>query len=343
MLAAMLSVSGLELTDNEKYLLSQSNPLGISLFGRNIANKEQLKKLIKNIKETIGRDNVLIAIDQEGGRVRRLAEPHWPTYLSQSELDATSAKYHAQLISQDLHEVGINWNYAPVLDLAFENTTTALLNRCFSSSEKQVTKLGKIMLEEYIKAGICPCIKHMPGHGRATVDPHLHLPILDFSLQELSKDFYPFQALAKEAPAGMTAHIIIPEVDDKLPITQSKKAIDTIIRGLIGFDGLLISDAIDMKALKGSIGEKTKTSLEAGCDCICYCHGIYEELLDVISNCTQMNDISLERFNKIQTIFKNRNTPDTNAKDYYKITSSRSYSLNYDATEVLHQLKKKPL
>lgn len=345
-LAAMLSCSGQSLSDDEKRLFEKVNPLGLSLFGRNIKDKNQIKALIKKIKEAIGRDDVLIAIDQEGGRVRRLAEPEFRTYVSQKVLAATKAeeavKLHTQLISNDLLELGINWNYAPVLDVSFPETTSCLGNRCFSDDEKVVAKLGKVMVDEYVSQGICPCIKHMPGHGRASVDPHLNLPILDYSLKELEKDFYPFKALNK-SPAGMTAHIVINAIDDKLPVTQSKKAIDTLIRGIIGFDGFLISDAIDMKALSGSIGEKAKTSLEAGCDSVCYCFGNYDELVDVCNNCTYLSDKSMIRFAKIKNIFNNRarisNFDDVGTRYDQLIGEIEKYNDNYDATEVLHKMK----
>lgn len=352
-LAAMLSVSGTSLSDNEKRLLEQANPLGVNLFSRNIGSKEQIKKLVIEIKSTIGREDILIAVDQEGGRVRRLAEPDFRPYASQIVLgnieksfDSATAqetiKKHAKLISDDLNELGINWNYAPVLDIAYENTSPVLKSRCFGDDEKKVAEYGRVLVDEYIQNGICPCIKHMPGHGRVTTDPHLGLPILNYGLKELEKDFYPFQQL-KNAPAGMTAHIVIPEVDERLPVTQSKKGIDNIIRGIIGFDGLLISDAIDMKALQGNLAEKTRSSLEAGCDVICYCFGISQELEEVIKNCSFMTDKSMIRFAKIKNIIKNSNknaSVEKMAKEYQNIIGSiEKYNDSYDATEVLHKMK----
>lgn len=351
-LAAMLSCSSTELNDNEKYLFSRYNPLGITLFGRNIKHKEQLKDLVHSIKETIGRDDVLIAVDQEGGRVRRLAEPEFRSYLSQKELGSLEEKdgiravtYHAALISHDFREVGINWNYAPVLDIAFPYTSDVLFSRCFGSDEKKIALFGKAMVDEYIKNGVCPCIKHIPGHGRASVDPHLHLPILNYSLKELEKDFYPFQQL-KDAPAGMTAHIVIPEIDAEHPVTQSPKAIQTLIRGIIGFEGFLISDAIDMKALKGSIGEKAHVSLSAGCDAVCYCSGNYDEMRDVCDNSPILSDKSTIRFAKIKNIINNTNNYTTDfsamATEYEHLAEqTEKYIETYDATEVLHQLKNK--
>lgn len=353
-LAAILSVEGLRLTDHEKHLFSKYNPLGVNIFARNIESKEQLKKLTSEIKEVIRRDDVIIAVDQEGGRVRRLAEPNWRAYASQIDLGKIGAEYgeetalkaindHATLISNDLHEAGINLNYAPVLDIAFETTSPVIKSRCFGGDEKYITAYGKTMLDAYINNGICPCIKHMPGHGRVTLDPHLSLPILDFSLQELEKDFYPFQQLAY-SPAGMTAHVVIPEIDDKMPITQSTKGIEKVIRGMIGFDGFLISDAIDMKALRGSLGEKAQTSLEAGCDAICYCLGNYNEMVEVCENCTNLADKSMIRFEKIKNLFQN-NVLLSNlgeiADEYEALIGKiEKYDDKYDATEVLNRMKK---
>ena len=349
-IAAMLSCESVKLSDREKRLFSQYNPMGITVFKRNVEDAEQLSSLILEVKEVIGRDDVLIAIDQEGGRVRRLGEDMgFRSYSSQSAIGSLdgenadlAAKYHAQLIGDDLIGLGVNWNFAPVLDVSFEGTTEALKDRCFGDDKEVVARLGKIMVDEYVKMGICPCIKHMPGHGRAVVDPHLHLPILDNSLKELEKDFYPFH-VSKNAPAGMTAHIVIPEVDDKLPITQSKKAIDKVIRGMMGFDGFLISDAIDMKALSGTIGEKTKTSLDAGCDGVCYCFGIYEEMLDLCNNCSVLEGESLKRFERISKIIANpQRLENVNSisNNYNKLMKNiGKYESNYDATEILHRMK----
>lgn len=348
--AAMLSVGGQNLSDTEKRILEQSNPLGISLFARNITSKKQLKNLIKDIKETIGRNDVLIAVDQEGGRVRRLREPEFRSYTSQMVLgsikDITqrniAIKDHATLISHDLSDLGINWNYAPCLDIAFEETTPILKNRCFGNDEKEIAVCGKIMINEYMNNGICPCIKHMPGHGRATNDPHFGLPILDFSLKELEKDFYPFQQL-KNTPAGMTAHIMIPEIDNQNPMTQSKKGIQYLIREIIGFEGLLISDAIDMHALKGSLAEKTTAAISAGCDCVCYCFGETDGLQEVVQNCGFLTDKSMIRFAKIKNIIQNTkkiHDIENIAAEYDSIVGNvDKYDDGYDETEVLHKMK----
>lgn len=353
-LAAMLSVRGESLTSEEMSFLEQTNPLGISLFARNIANKKQIKELSQKIKEVIGRDDVLIAVDQEGGRVRRLTEPEFRSYESQFSLGKISDTYgdekakeiiraHATLISDDLRACGINWNYAPCLDKVYEETSEVLKSRCFGSDEQKIAAYGKIMVDEYCANGILPCIKHIPGHGRAKVDPHLELPVINASLKELEADFYPFQTL-KDAPAGMTAHIVIPEIDPHKPITQSTDGIQKLIRGIIGFDGFLISDSIDMRALKGSISEKAEKALDAGCDAVCYCSGNIDEMRELSRSCRFMTDKSMIRFAKIQKVIKN--TPkDFDIKqtaDTYKQTlqNIEKYDDRYDATEILEQMKK---
>ena len=196
------------------------------------------------------------------------------------------------------------------------------------------------MVEEYIINGICPCIKHLPGHGRAKADPHLELPVIDCSLKELEKDFYPFQRL-NHAPAGMTAHLLLTAVDDKTPLTQSKKGIETVIRGIIGFDGLLLSDAIDMHALKGSVAERAALSLAAGCDAVCYCLGNYQELLQVTQNCGFMTDKALERFQAVKEIIGS-SALEKAAAEYQKLIGDiDGYDDNYDATETLNKMKHK--
>ena len=347
--ALMLSVAGKELTDAEKRLLERANPVGISLFKRNIQNKKQVKSLVRSIKEVIGRDDILIAVDQEGGRVCRFSEPKWSRYVSQYALGALKGKegeeltmLHGQLIAVDLKELGVNLNYVPVMDVLYPDTTKALKSRIFSSDEKKVAKYGKILLDVYKQHGVCPCVKHLPGHGRAAVDPHLHLPVLSASLAELEKDFYPFYTVRRDAPMGMTAHIVIPEVDHK-PVTQSKKAIQEIIRGRIGFKGFLISDAIDMKALGGSLAEKTKTSLDAGCDAVCYCFGIEDELKEVIKAARPLTDAATERFSRIYQIVGQPSEKIDKKKLYarYAELACKTHNLktDYDAVEILHKMK----
>lgn len=350
-LPAILSCQGTALTDEEKRFFEHSNPLGINLFARNIASKAQLQKLIRELREVIGRDDLLIAIDQEGGRVRRLAEPEYRSYAAAITLGALplpeaeeACRLHSRLIAADLRELGINVNYAPVLDTLYPETSAALVSRCFSSDAETIARLGKACVDEYISCGICPCIKHMPGHGRTHADPHLNLPRLDSPLDELAPDFYPFRRL-NYSPLGMTAHVVIAAVDDTAPVTQSKKAIDTVIRGLIGFNGLLVSDAIDMKALHGSAGEKARRSLEAGCDCVCYALGNMDEMQDIAKQAPAMADKALERWQNAKKVWNKKvlfaNT-DKTAQNYQQLIGQiPPYQETYDATEVLNKLLNK--
>lgn len=352
-LAALLSCQGTTLSDDEQRLFAQANPLGITLFGRNISNPTQLKNLIDQIKNCINREDVLIAVDQEGGRVQRLHQPDYPDFAAQITLGRISASRglktalkaaatQAQLISHDLHSAGINLNFAPCLDLAYPETSPVLYSRTFGSDPILVADLGRKMAQTYIRRGICPCIKHFTGMGRATADPHLHLPVIDAALEELEKDFYPFQKLY-QAPAGMTAHVMLPEIDPQNPVTQSKAAINRIIRGLIGFEGLLISDAIDMHSLRGTLGERAAASLEAGCDAVCYCLGNYNEMLEVVEKSSNLRDKSLIRFEKIKKILHNKYTAldySVKLREYRRLIGSvAAYSEEYDATETLQRMQ----
>jgi len=352
-LAAMLSVSGTALTDAEKRILEKAQPLGVSLFKRNVENLGQVKRLTDEIRCAIGRDDVLIAIDQEGGRVCRYTPTDIPTgYYSAEALGSLTSdderdemiRCHAFLIADDLKKMGVNWVYAPVLDVLYPDTTAALVGRCFSDDEKKIATCGRTMVGAYVSQGICPCVKHLPGHGRAVVDPHLSLPVLDYSLSDLKRDFYPFEQVAPFAPAGMTAHIVIPEIDDK-PITQSAKGIKELIRTRMGFDGLLISDAIDMHALKGSLCERVQNSLSAGCDVICYCFGKENELREVVQSASPMTDKALSRYQKVKDILMRPVAPLERKEvvERYMQLGKKTLSSNvgYDAVEILHKMEKR--
>lgn len=345
-LPAILSCNGYQLSDEEKKLFNTIHPAGINLFSRNIKDPQQLQALIQSIYQTIESNDILIAIDQEGGRVRRLTDTFYHSTAAAIDIGtlpidkALRAAYlHAEITSYDMLKSHLNTNYAPVLDIIHADTTPALKSRCFNSDPQIVTLLAQKMIETYIKNGIAPCIKHLPGHGRAISDPHLNLPIISASIKELEKDFYPFQQL-NNSPFGMTAHIIIEAIDPLYPATQSSKVINNIIRQHIGFDGLLISDAIDMHALKGSIAEKALNSLQAGCDIICYAGGNINELKQIAASCHPMSDKSLERFAKVKKITYHKKNIDDIASLYDEYQSLLSaiypYQDKYDATEVLN-------
>ena len=350
-LAAILSVAGTSLTDEEKFILEKYNPVGIALFGRNIQSKPQLKSLIKEIKEVIGRNDVLIAIDQEGGRVRRLTPPDYRPYAAHIEIGQLpfeqakqAAQFHAELISNDFHELGINVNFAPCIDRLYNNTTEALKSRCFSDDLNVVSTLGKTMVDTYMKNGILPCIKHMPGLGSAINDPHLSLPQTSLSKELFEADLKPFIE-CNHSPLAMTAHLLIPHIDKENALTQSKQGIKQLIREKIGFDGFLISDGIDMHALKGTLTQKTLKIIEAGCDCICYSMGTIDGLRELSENCPKLSDAAYQRLdNALQILHNVYEKPNIKliSDKYSKLLSDITpYKETYDATEVLHKLQTK--
>lgn len=340
---AFLSCQCARLSDDEKRLFERYNPLGVCLFSKfcaNIESREQVQNLVRDIKEATGRDDVLIAVDQEGGRVRRLVEPEFmPVAAQQNLTTAELAGQHAYLISKDLHDCGINVNFAPVLDKMTPQTSNVLQGRCF---ENHIAELGRAMVETYVRQGICPCVKHLPGHGRAAVDPHLELPVINEDLATLQEDFAPFKALG-DAPMGMAAHIVLTAVDAQNAATLSEKVMREIIRGQIGFGGLLVSDAIVMQALKGTIGERAERAAAAGCDVICLGNAGFEANEELCQSKIEMTDEASERLNKVFQIIENK--PNFSNYEYIKnkycaeLKNIISYNYDYDATEVLNRLR----
>ncbi len=344
-LPAFLSCQGFHLTDEEKYLFAKSNPLGICLFSRgcnNVQNKQQLKELTTEIKEVIGRDDVLIAVDQEGGRVRRLSGDDFTPLTEQAQLSTVElTKEHAYLTSFDLKSCGINVNFAPVLDIFYPFTSDVLQGRCFSGNAETIAKLGKAMVDEYIKNGVCPCIKHLPGHGRANVDPHLELPMITNNIDEMEADFFPFKQL-NYAPMGMVAHLLLSAIDKQNPSSTSGVIINDIIRQKIGFSGLLVTDAIVMHALKGSIIERSEQALKAGADIICLGNAGLVANEELATGKLTMSDEAMERMQAIRQTIKS----EPNYNQYQQIKNNYctslkniiSYNSDYDATEVLSRI-----
>ena len=346
-LSAILSCQGLCLTDKEKYLFSKYNPLGVTLFNRNISTISQVKQLVAEIKSVIGRDDVLIAIDQEGGRVSRLSSLDIGPFASAESLGNVDIKYskiHAKLISSCLKELGINVNYSPVVDKIYFPQNPVLETRCFSSNKRKIVSRATQMADTYIKQGICPCIKHIPGHFNTIIDPHLNLLKSNKTSKEILKDISYLKAFSSY-PLLMTSHIILNNIDKENPTSYSSRIISEIIRGYIGFDGFLISDAIDMHALTGSVEQRAKNCIDAGCDAICYCAGVYDEMEAICQQNIFMSEKTLNRFDKIKNIFNNkpRNENIDVLKDKYfqKLECCLDVKYSYDATEVLHRMQQK--
>ena len=343
--AAFISIQGKKLTDKEKYLIEKENPLGVALFSRNISTPSMLKRLTQGIKEAAGRSDILVATDQEGGRVCRLQPPYFRNYLAQAAIGHLSSKaacvvaaLQAYLISHDFHKVGINSNFAPTLDVATPKITPALKSRCFSRDEKIVANLGNAMFETYNACSILPCIKHLPGHSGAENDPHLRLSKVR---KIYPRYLYPFEKIAPKALMAMTAHIVLQEFD-ALPITMSARAIQNLIRERFDFKGILVSDALEMRALPGNLTEKTIAARKAGCDAVCYCRGDTDGVQEVLNHCGYLSDTALAVQQKISSLIAKKFVPDNivaKARDYYHLAQyAPTIKEDYDAVEVLNLL-----
>ena len=307
MLSSFISgCAGESLTADEWRFFQDARPCGLILFRRNCQNPEQLKALINSFKDAIGSDDVLIMIDQEGGRVQRMAPPNWrklppaasygQLYREDRSFALTATRAIFQLIAMDLRAAGFNCNCAPVLDLPVPGADIAIGDRAFGSDIGMIAALGRAVADGLLAGGVLPAMKHLPGHGRAMQDSHKSLPQVDTSHSTLAgSDFAPFRALA-DLPIGLTAHILFTDIDRNGPATTSRLVVDTIIRGEIGFDGLLLSDDMGMNALAGTPGERTRAVLAAGCDLALHCNGKMAEMVDVAGAAGLLDGRSEERF-----------------------------------------------
>ncbi len=292
--AAISDAEGLRLSDEEKNLFREMNPFGFILFGRNIDTADQVRALCDDFREAVGR-NCPITIDQEGGRVQRLRTPiarEWMPPLdhtTRSGEQAERAMYlRNRLIAQELFELGIDSNCAPMVDLAREDTHPFLQNRCYGSDPNEVSKIGRAVAKGHLDGGVLPVIKHMPGHGLSTMDSHHDLPHVDLPLDALDRDdFAPFRAL-NDLPMGMTAHLVYDQIDPQ-PATISSVMIQ-LIRDRIGFDGLIMTDDISMKALSGAPEDIARQALMAGCDVVLHCNGSFDARARVLEAAGEMTD-----------------------------------------------------
>ncbi len=303
--AFICGLSGPALSLGEADFLAAARPAGIILFARNVQSPEQVKRLIEEAREA-AQGEVLALVDQEGGRVQRLAGPHWPRYPAARAFarlraaDRERAKYVARLcaraMAHDLHALGFNTTCAPVLDVPVPGADNIIGDRAYGDDVETVIELGGAVAEGLLAGGILPVMKHIPGHGRAMADSHLALPMVYTPLDELqASDFAPFRAL-KHLPMAMTAHVVYTAVDADAPATVSAKAINEVIRGFIGFDGLLMSDDLSMRALSGTLEERTRASLAAGCDLALHCNGKMEEMAAVAAASPALEGPALRRF-----------------------------------------------
>ncbi len=309
--AVIYALEGASLTDRERAFFKEANPLGFILFARNIEHPEQVRALTDDLKATLGRDCPIL-IDQEGGRVARLKPPLWNGYPAARTFGAMAANDmdHAQdeltmrtkTIASELRAAGVNVNCDPVLDVLRDETHDVIGDRAYSDDPQLVGELGLRVCEDYLKSGITPIIKHIPGHGRARADSHLELPVVEASHTDLSAlDFVPFAHIARSAVGAkvwaMSAHILYTALDKNVPLTLSADAITKIIRGEIGFDGILISDDVSMKALApyGDLAERCVNSLQAGCDLALYCAGDFDEMQQIAKAVPKISETTRKR------------------------------------------------
>ena len=287
--ATILGCEGAVLSQDEAAFFREADPWGFILFARNVETPDQLRRLTADLRASVGRDAPVL-VDQEGGRVQRLRAPHWREWLP--PLDEVEAAGPAgferalwlryRLIADELRAVGIDADCAPSADIAGPDTHPFLRNRCFGTDPATVAKAARACAEGLLAGGVLPVVKHMPGHGRAVVDSHLHLPRVAAALDDLmATDFAPFAALA-DLPMAMSAHIVFDALDPERPATASPAVIGAI-RDRIGFGGLLLSDDLSMQALSGTIGERAAAAIAAGCDIALHCNGQRAEMEAVVA------------------------------------------------------------
>lgn len=291
--ATIFGCAGPHLGPDEAAFFREADPFGFILFARNVETPEQLRRLTSDLREAVGRDAPVL-VDQEGGRVQRLRAPHWREWLppldqvTQSGARAAEGMaIRSRLIAQELREVGIDANCAPCADIACPVTHPFLRNRCYGSDAGTVTEVARAVAEAHLAGGVLPVVKHMPGHGRSAADTHHDLPTVDVDAATLAiTDFAPFHALA-DLPMAMTSHIVFSAYDPVLPATQSPAMI-RVIRKEIGFQGLLMTDDLNMQALAGTLAERAALSIAAGCDIALHCKGDLAEMQAVAAAAGRM-------------------------------------------------------
>jgi beta-N-acetylhexosaminidase len=303
--AFITGVSGPELSATEREFIRSARPWGFILFKRNIETPEQVIILVQELRKVVGQPDTPVLIDQEGGRVQRLGPPHWPVYPPGAAfgtlydidraLGLSAARLSARLIAADLAELGITVDCLPLADLPVAGADAVIGNRAYGTEPAKVAAIARAVTQGLEQGGILPVLKHIPGHGRATADTHFRLPEVDTAKTELERtDFAAFQPLA-DLPMAMTAHVVFSALDPAHPATTSATIIEQVIRGVIGFQGLLMSDDVSMNALSGSIAERSRAIFAAGCDMVLHCNGDLDEMREVAAETPELSGKALER------------------------------------------------
>jgi beta-N-acetylhexosaminidase len=303
--AFITGISATELSAAEREFIGSARPWGFILFKRNVDTPSQVSTLVRELRESLGNPEASVLIDQEGGRVQRLGPPHWPVYPPGAtfgalyDIDPTlglsAARLSARLIAADLIALGVTVDCLPLADVPVAGADAVIGNRAYGTEPGKVAAIARAVTEGLEQGGILPVLKHIPGHGRATADTHFRLPEVDTPRAELERtDFAPFQALA-DLPMAMTAHVVFSALDPAHPATTSATIIEQVIRGVIGFQGLLMSDDVSMNALAGSIAERTRSIFAAGCDMVLHCNGKLDEMREVAAETPELAGLALER------------------------------------------------
>jgi len=303
--AFITGLSGLELSAEEREFIRSERPWGFILFKRNIETPAQVIRLISELRSTLGEPGAPVLIDQEGGRVQRFGPPHWPAYPAGAvfgvlydidpALGLAAARLSARLIAADLIETGVTVDCLPLADVPVAGADAVIGNRAYGTEPGKVAAIARAVAEGLELGGILPVLKHIPGHGRAATDTHFRLPVVDTPKAELERtDFAAFQPLA-DLPMAMTAHVVFSALDPAHPATTSATIIEQVIRGVIGFQGLLMSDDVSMNALAGSIAERTRAIFAAGCDMVLHCNGKLDEMREVAAETPELSGKALER------------------------------------------------
>ncbi len=305
-LAVIFGCAGPRLTDWERAFFRDTHPAGFILFARNARSPEQVRALAAELRDVAGRPDALVLVDQEGGRVARLRPPHWRAAPAAGRIGAVARRnssrgrraawLNARLIADDLASVGITVDCLPVLDLHLPGAHDIVGDRSYGAEPDVVASLGQAACEGLLAGGVLPVVKHIPGHGRALVDSHHHVPVVGADRGTLeATDFEPFRRLAR-MPLAMTAHIVYEAIDADRPGTTSPTVVDTIIRGSIGFDGLLVTDDLSMKALGGTLSDRTAAALAAGCDVVLHCNSDRDEMRQVAETAQPLDERGWQRY-----------------------------------------------
>jgi beta-N-acetylhexosaminidase len=303
--AFITSVSGTELSPAERAFIAAERPWGFILFKRNIETPAQVRRLVTEMREAGGESNAPVLVDQEGGSVQRFRPPHWPLYPAGAVFGRlydmnpvwglTAAKLSARLIAADLADVGVDVDCLPLADVPVPGANDVIGDRAYGEEPRKVAAIARAVTDGLEQGGILPVLKHIPGHGRAMADSHLSLPTVDTPRDELDRtDFAAFRLLS-DLPMAMTAHVVFSAIDPAHPATTSATMIEQVIRGAIGFQGLLMSDDVGMNALEGSIAERSRAVVAAGCDIILHCSGVLDEMQQVAREAPELAGEALAR------------------------------------------------